>query len=143
MRRLTEGWREVGWGSDAALVFWAPTQEGLLVQGAKALLGFSLRSVPEQAPGPGPLVWVESLDTTELVLDWLNEINYRLTVHAWASWEPAILRLTETGVHARLDGFPVPRERQWFRHEVKAVTRHDPLVRATKAGWVARVILDL
>jgi SHS2 domain-containing protein len=47
-------------------------------------------------------------------------------------------------VRARLDGYAMPDSSATFLHEIKAVTRHRPLLRrGTNGLWVARVVLDL
>lgn len=138
------GWRELGWGSDAALAFWATERAELLTVGAQALIAFSMGKVPPSQAGPGPSITIESLDSTELMLDWLNEVNYRLTVGAWATWAPAFGSLSRDRLSARLDGFTVERTPLTFAHEVKAVTRHRPILQRSSRGiWVARVTLDL
>ncbi len=138
------GWRELGWGSDAALLVWAPSLEELLVQGAGAIVGFSLAESEPTSRARGPKLSLEAPDTVELFIDWLTEVNYRLQVDRWVVVDPAFVALTDTSLTAWLDGYPLHPARTRFRHEVKAITRHSPFLRRAPDGtWVARVTLDL
>jgi len=142
---ILRGWKELGSGSDAALLIWAPALDELLVTGAHAVISFALdienlgRRIYE-----GPEVELDAPDAIELFLIWLNEVNYRLQVNKWISWSPRFSRLGTRSVSCRLDGFPVNAKFDLYQHEIKAVTRHRPFLnRGADGTWVARVTLDL
>ncbi|MCU0612992.1 MAG: archease, partial [Candidatus Eisenbacteria bacterium] len=65
-------------------------------------------------------------------------------VHRWVTRTPLFAAASEMLVRARLDGYAMPDSSATFLHEIKAVTRHRPLLRrGTNGLWVARVVLDL
>lgn len=138
------GWRELGWGSDAALLVWGETLPELLDHGARAVVEFSTLDDARPESTPGPDVEIRAPDTIELFIDWLNEVNYRLQVDRWVTRRPLFSRVTDTQVAARLDGYAMPSSATTFVREIKAVTHHRPLLRrGTNGLWVARVVLDL
>lgn len=139
------GWRELGSGSDAALLIWAPSLPELYVFGTRALVHFSL-DIHDTGREMlrGPEVKLNGPDSIELFLLFLNEVNYRLQVNNWISLSPCITRLGEEYIVCRLDGFARDNQTDHFLHEVKAVTRHRPFLnRGSDGTWVARVTLDL
>ncbi|MBN1426155.1 archease [Candidatus Fermentibacteria bacterium] len=138
------GWRELGWGSDAALLVWGMTLAELLDHGARAVIEFSTMAPSEPEAVSGPAVEINAPDTIELFIDWLSEVNYRLQVDRWLTRTPLFSVVSDTQVAARLDGYAMAGSATTFVHEIKAVTRHRPLLRrGTNGLWVARVVLDL
>jgi len=138
------GWRELGWGSDAAFLIWGMTLPELLHHGARAVVEFSTAASGEPESRPGPSVEIHAPDTIELFIDWLSEVNYRLQVDRWVTWEPLFSAVSDNLAVARLDGYAMADSSTTFVHEIKAITRHRPLLRrGTNGMWVSRVTLDL
>jgi len=91
-------------------------------------------------------VALESDSTADLLVDWLNELIFRLeTRHRlYNAFEIAVAE-TEAGARlsGRIAGEPIDPERHELDHEVKAVTRHEAELRRDGSSWTARVILDI
>jgi len=91
-------------------------------------------------------VTLESDSAADLLVDWLNELIFRLeTRHRlYNAFEIAVSE-TETGARlsGRIVGEAIDPERHELDHEVKAVTRHEAELRRDGSTWTARVILDL
>jgi len=139
------GWRELGAGSDAALLIWAPTIIDLFIAGARSLYMFALEmDDQERDPREGPEIRLVAPDSIELFLIWMNELNYRLQVNNWISWTPVFSYMSDNNLICRLNGFRRNNRTDLFQHEIKAVTRHRPFLnKGTDGTWVARVTLDL
>ncbi len=142
---VNSGWRELGSGSDAALLVWAPSFEALLLGGARALLEFSaVLENPDERVSPGPMVDLCSPDQIELLLDWLNEVNFRSQVDQWLCWAPKFVLVSPTSIRCRLNGFFFDPARDRMEKEIKAATRHCPFLGQGNDGtWVTKVTLDL
>lgn len=139
------GWRELGSGSDAALLLWAGDFEALLTVGARAIVCFSanIRHADSRIR-KGPMASAQSFDHVDLLIDWLNEVNYQLILHQWVTWAPVFGSLSENSFSCRLDGYTIDFAEEPAVKEIKAVTRHRPyLGQGTDGTWVARVTVDL
>jgi SHS2 domain-containing protein len=127
------------------LLLWAEDLSTLLTVGARAIVSFSAHVLHEDSRiRQGPVSSIESFDRVDLVIDWLNEVNYHLVVRQWATWAPAMTSLSENALTCRMDGYAIDLSKEPPMREIKAVTRHRPyLGQGTTGTWVARVTLDL
>ena len=82
-------------------------------------------------------------DLEQLLVDWLSEINYRITVDGEIYNRFEIKRLTETELSALIFGERIDPARHPFELEIKAVTYHDIYIKQSPGGWQARVIFDI
>lgn len=139
------GWRDLGSGSDAAFLVWAADFGGLLSVGARAIVCFSadIRHVDSRIR-QGPTASLQSFDHVDLLIDWLNEVNYQLVVRHWVTWAPVFCSLSESALTCRMDGYQIDLCKELAVREIKAVTRHRPYLGQGNDGtWVARVTVDL
>jgi SHS2 domain-containing protein len=143
--RAKTGWRELGSGSDAALLLWAEDFQELLTVGARAIVCFSASIRHEDSRiRTGPMASVQSFDHVDLLIDWLNEVNYQLIVRQWVTWAPVLTSLSESSLTCRMDGYAIDLAEEPAVKEIKAVTRHRPyLGRGTDGTCVARITVDL
>jgi len=139
------GWRELGAGSDAALLIWAPNLEGLFDIGARSVIEFSTQiNYSGRSAQTGPTARIESFDRVDLLIDWLNEVNYRLHVHRWVTRDPEFQFLGPSRLFCRMDGMLLDPAQDRLDREIKAVTRHKPyLGRGREGTWVTKITLDL
>ena len=79
----------------------------------------------------------------ELLIEWLNRINYLFEVEGklFAKWD--ISSLNENQLCAIAEGEIFDAQRHPILHEVKAATYHQLKVEKRKDGWFAQVIFDL
>lgn len=83
---------------------------------------------------------IESVDTTALLIDFLNEALLRCHVRQHTYTSASFPSLTTTSLQATLTAVPVAR----FGEDVKAVTYHEADVRQTAAGgWTTMLVLDI
>jgi SHS2 domain-containing protein len=83
----------------------------------------------------------ESLE--RLIVDWLNELLYLHDVENLLFKGFSVESVGEKGLQARVKGEFFQEGVHVIKTEVKAVTYHQLEVLKEKAGWRARIILDL
>jgi SHS2 domain-containing protein len=133
------GHRQVEHTADLALEIWAPSEEEVLEEGLKALVGI-LTGGARVAPRHSREVAIEALDPEDRLVRWLNEVLYLATVERFLACE-AQIQLTPGGIHARLRGETDGRTR--LQTEVKSVTYHGLALSRQDGGLIARVVLDV
>ncbi len=113
--------------------------------GARSIIEFSAQITYSDRPvQTGPIARIESFDRVDLLIDWLNEVNYRLHVHRWVTRDPEFLSLGPDRLSCRMNGFSLDPSQDRLDREIKAVTRHKPYLGRGKEGtWVTKLTLDL
>ena len=88
---------------------------------------------------------VLAADSTEaLLLDWLNELIYRLeTGHVVFGRFDVSVATDGQSLTARVLGEPLDPQRHGLDHEVKAATHHGLKIAHDQGEWVAELILDI
>ena len=81
-------------------------------------------------------------DASDLLVVWLNELAFVVQTRHIRPGEIRIATVTETALEAEILGTLAPDARD-LAVEIKSATRAGPLVKKTKAGWTASVILDV
>lgn len=143
MSRLVEeasGYRPLEHTADLAFELWAPTEVGVLVQGARALTDVLTGGAPV-APVQCNRLAFQALDPEDRLVRWLNDIVYMALVDGLLFADGDLTLRAPGGLEAEVRGEPGAWDR--IITEVKAVTyhgleliRHDTLV-------VARIVVDV
>lgn len=136
---MSSGYRQVDHTADIALELWAPTIEGLFVQGALGVIdvlteGRTIRADTERKEE------LEAADREEGLVVWLNEVLYWAVTGGFIFAEGAVeldgerIRVVAKGQE---DGFDA------IATELKSVTYHDLALVERDGGWFARVVIDV
>ncbi len=92
-------------------------------------------------------VTLSAASLEELLVNWLSELNYYLTVHYWVFAETGDLRI-ETGgeawqLQASIRGEPLDEERHYIYFDIKAVTFHQLKIKRINAKLRVRIFFDI
>lgn len=82
-------------------------------------------------------------DLGELMLRWLNELNFRHVTRGKVFGQFDIQEVCEMGIEASVGGESIDPDRHPLHTEIKAVTYHELKVEPTPEGWRAVLIFDL
>ena len=95
------------------------------------------------APSEERMVEVTGGDSSELLVNWLNEILFLLETRGFFPIDFRVEEAGEDHLRARVLGEPFDPQRHRVEREVKAVTYHQLQVEAVDGAWRARVFVDL
>ncbi|RUL89637.1 archease [Tautonia sociabilis] len=111
---------------------------------AEGLFDYIVVNRAEVRPEVSETVSLRADSPSELLVDWLNELIFRLeTTHRLFARFEVQLSGEGTALEAAIAGEPIDRDRHVLDHEVKAVTRHEATLRREGNGWLAELILDI
>ena len=133
------GHRQVDHTADLALEIWAPTEEELLLEGARALVGILTEQAPIEADEVRELE-VESLDPEDRLVQWLNRVLLLALLDGFL-FAGGSLVLTRDGLTASVLGEPSGEDK--VRTELKSVTYHDLKLAREGDLWRARIVVDV
>ena len=133
------GHRQVDHTADLALEIWAPTEEELLLEGARALVEILTEHASIEADDVRELK-VESLDPEDRLVQWLNRILLLALLDGFL-FAGGTLVLTRDGLTASVLGEPGGEEK--VRTELKSVTYHDLELLREGDLWRARIVVDV
>lgn len=96
---------------------------------------------PAIEPGAGETVTLEvdAHDLTSLLVDFLNELVWLLSVRHLV---PAAVDVIELGPNSLVASLSMDSATRWKR-DVKAVTYHDAEVRLVDGAWTTTLVLDI
>lgn len=96
---------------------------------------------PARSPGIGEAITltVKAHDSTLLLVDFLNELNWTLEVRRLAPREIVFLELTDGKLVASI---AMDRVESWER-DVKAVTYHEAEIRCVDGKWSTTLVFDI
>jgi SHS2 domain-containing protein len=90
---------------------------------------------------------IEELSDSDLLVTWLSEINYHLTVHHFIPTCISSLHIqnkeNNVSLTAELEGFNTVDPVHNFNTEIKAVTYHQMEIKKTKSGYTSKVFFDI
>ncbi|VTS07702.1 archease [Tuwongella immobilis] len=78
----------------------------------------------------------------DLLFDWLRALLSHADVHRVLLGRFDV-QVTDAGMHARIFGEPIDRDRHPLSHEVKAITYHGLTIEPRDGGWFAEIIVDI
>ncbi len=141
MRRIRPdlGFRQLDHTADLALEFWAPNEEALLCEGARALIQILTNGHQVHEDSEGPMV-IDAMDSEDRLVQWLNEILYAATVEGFL-FSSADLRLENGRLDANIRG--QSGGRSLLATELKSVTYHELKLQHHEYGWYAHVVVDV
>lgn len=131
------GHRQVEHTADMAVELWAPTEAELLREGARALAGILTEGQSYEAT-ESRSIELESIDSEDRLVQWLNEVLYLATVEGLLTVD-AEIELLPGGLRATIAGT----RPDTLAAEIKSATYHDLEVRTENGRWSARVVLDV
>lgn len=92
-------------------------------------------------------VKLTSLEAEDLLVQWLSELNYFLTVHQWIMHEIKRLNIRTTEdrwtLEAEVGGETLDSERHYIYCDIKAVTYHQLNIEKIANRYQTRIIFDL
>ncbi len=134
------GHRQIDHTADLALEVWAPSEEELLDEAARAVVEIMTEGALVPA-GTTRTITLESLDREDRLVCWLNEVIF-LAVNSGFILQSAELGLEgETGLSATLQG--TDRVEGLLAGELKSVTYHDLFLASEDGGYRARFVVDV
>jgi SHS2 domain-containing protein len=139
MSRST-GHRQLDHTADLALELWAPSQELLLDEAARALIGIVAQSEPGRATARRTLT-ITALDGADRLVRWMNEILNLALVEGFLTVSTRITLQGDGGLRAELRGETDALDR--VVTELKSVTYHDLALEPAGGAWRARVVIDV
>ncbi|MCL4218159.1 MAG: archease [Candidatus Hydrogenedentes bacterium] len=107
---------------------------------ADGMYAVALEEMKEKTPQTREIE-VTADSPEELLVRWLQELNYLLDVHKFVAVEIEADCPNERSVKAQLRGYLCRAEDR--ATEIKAATYHGMTVEKTKAGYAAEVVFDL
>jgi len=137
---------EIEHTADTGMQVTGLTVEELFANAAFSMLSVIYTRLPEQAQMEKSFELDDS-DLSDLLVRWLSEINYLLTVHHFL---PSII--PDLNIHqgkngyilkATLNGMNSKKYEEYFRTEVKAVTYHQLALSQNEYGYHCRIIFDI
>jgi len=134
-----QGFRQLDHTADLALEFWAPNQEALLCEGARALIQILTNGRKIEEDSEGPMV-IDALDPDDLLVQWLNEILYAATVEGFL-FSSADITVDRGHLQANVRG--QSGGRGLLATELKSVTYHDLQLTHHAHGWYAHIVVDV
>lgn len=134
------GYRQVEHTADVALELWAPTEEELLIEGAKAVIdlmteGASLKGEDRRT------FELEAIDPEDRLVRWLNEVLVAAVSEGFLFLRAEKLVLPEGGLRAEVIGLANAADE--IRAELKAATYHDLTLEKGAEGFRAVVVIDV
>jgi SHS2 domain-containing protein len=138
-QRPSQGSRQLDHTADLALEFWAPTEQALLLEGARAMVEVMTDGASIDA-NHRDRIEVDSIDREDRMVQWLNQILYAAIVDGFVLAN-ATIALRENGLTATVNG--ASNARDLITTELKSVTYHDLHLDNHPHGWYARVVIDV
>lgn len=83
------------------------------------------------------------VDVEDLLINFLRELLYLFNGVGWVAEQCKIVECSHTRLAAEVTGEPYHQKKHSIKTEIKAVTYSGLSVTKQKAGWKARVILDV
>ncbi len=131
--------RQIDHTADLALEIRADSEEELLAEGARAIVGLLTEGAVLDGVGPRRLE-LTAFDPEDRLVQFLNEVLLLATVDGFAV-TAADVRLNGDGLVALLTGMEDALDR--IAQELKSVTYHDLALEERPDGWFARIVIDV
>ncbi len=138
--------REIEHTADIGIEASGGTLEDVFANAAFGMLSISYYQLPSQGH-TSQSVELEESNLVELMVRWLSEINYLLTVHHFLPVNILQLHIKEINqnyhLQAVFDGCDSTQQQEAVRTEIKAVTYHQLELDRTDQGYLVRIIFDI
>jgi|Deesub1362B_J571_1020462.scaffolds.fasta_scaffold05492_3 SHS2 domain-containing protein len=127
---------------DIGLRIWAPTPEEIFALACRGWL--SVVTAPESvSPSETRFLEAEATHFDELLIRWLNELNFLFSAEGWLPAEANIRELSPSRIRAAIKGEPFQPEKHAILREIKAATYHQLVFEERNGVWFAQVIFDI
>ncbi len=137
---------EIEHTADTGIMATGSSLEDLFANAAFGMLSIIYHEFPRQAYGSQTVELQES-DLVELLVRWLSEINFMLTVHHFLPVHILQLQLKEINqnynLQAVIAGCVSTHQQEIIRTEIKAVTYHQLELDRNEEGYWVRIIFDI
>jgi len=112
---------------------------------ANAAEGFFsiMTDVSQIQPLEKQTIWVEGMGLDEVLVNWLNKLNYLFATENKLFCRFQIHKVDENSLEATIQGESIDPQRHQIIREVKAATYHNLEIRRTNDHWMAQIIFDL
>lgn len=127
---------------DAGIVARGETMRDLFINAAVAMFEIIVKGENVQ-PGIRRDFEVDGDDIEDLLVRWLNELNYRTSAFREVFTKFEIEHINDKHLCAVAYGEVIDPARHEFRSEIKAATYHGLYVKEDAEGFEAQVIFDL
>lgn len=101
----------------------------------------------ETRPAETRGIQLSSPEIEDLLVQWLSELNYLLTVRQWVFHQSERFSLQQSGAVWRLDaqvcGEALAPERHYIYFDIKAVTYHQLEIRQSGGEYQVRIVFDI
>ncbi len=138
-QRPSVGFRQLDHTADLAFEFWAPTETGLLLEGARGMIEVMTDGAALE-PDHEDELELDSLDPEDRLVQWLNTVLYAAVVDGFLLCS-ASLQLRDGGLTATVRGAADAGSR--ITRELKSVTYHQLRLDHHPYGWYAHVVVDV
>lgn len=132
--------------ADIGLELEAETLESLFREAAEGWRALVLEDSPVQGRQRRRL-HLESTNLEDLLVQWLDELNYLLATEGWVPAAVRTIRLNQEAgrwqLNAILTGEPFDPERHYIYFDIKGVTYHQLNIVQKQGGYRTRVIFDI
>ncbi len=134
--------------ADVALEISAESLESLFLETAA---GFKAMVLEDSAilSETSRKVELAASELEDLLVQWLSELNYFITVHYWLANEVAEFSLqfseaeNEWKLQAEITGEPLDHDRHYIYFDIKAVTYHQMKITQTDGQFSTKVVFDI
>lgn len=137
---MDSGYRLGDHTADLLLELWAPTEEALLVAGARAVVDLLVEGNPIAASMSRELAIAGAIDREDRLVRWLNEVLALAVLEGFLVAD-AEIRLEGRGLVAVLRGEADAAGK--VRTELKSATYHELAIDHEGGRWSARVVIDV
>lgn len=132
--------------ADIALEVQAANLEALFTEAARGWKEIVLED-SQTRPAETRSVRLSSPEREDLLVQWLGELNYFLTVQRWVFHQTEQFALHEAAgewaLEAKVSGEPLDSQRHYIYCDIKAVTYHQLKIQPTGEGWKVRMVFDI
>ncbi len=133
--------------ADIALEVQAANLESLFTEASRGWKEMVFED-SETRPAETRSVRLSSPEAEDLLVQWLSELNYFLTVRQWVFHQCELVSLQRSGVMWELDaqvsGEALDPARHYIYFDIKAVTYHQLEIKETNGGgYQVRIVFDI
>lgn len=111
----------------------------LFINAVKAMTDYLSPDLKIESEGKREQLQVSALDQNSLLVAWLSEILYRISVNHQIYNKFQILNFNPNFLSAEIIGYPVKK----LSHEIKAVTHHNLQIRKTEDHFEVIITFDI
>ncbi len=128
--------------ADLGLKVWSPDLTGIFSTAAQGMFSV-ITDLKKIVPRLGFNVSLHGDRDSDLLIHWLNHLNYLFAAEEMLFSEFNILSLRDGQLQALIRGEKFLPDKHEIFGEIKAVTYHQLILEKQRTGWYAQLIFDL